>query len=206
MSDSVTSATPLGGREQVAVFEDPEHYGVMAEFRDVDSLLHAAEVVHKSGYVKWDTYSPFPVHGMDRVMDVKATCLPWIVLICGITGMIGGLFLVWYTNVSTLPVPDWLRGYPYIVSGKPFFSLPANIPVIFETTVLLSGFGTVIGMFWLNRLPRHHHPLLASERFRRATSDGFFIAIEAQDPLFDAKQTSQMLESLGATHVELVKD
>ena len=65
--------------------------------------------------------------------------------------------------------PVWLQGYPFQISGKPFWSLPAFIPVIFELTVLFSASGAVIGMLFLNRLPQLNHPLFTSEAFRRVT-------------------------------------
>ncbi len=80
-----------------------------------------------------------------------------------------------------------VRDYPYLISGKPFFSLPANIPVIFELTVLLAAITTVLGMLMLNGLPVWSHPLLKHPPFRRATADRFFIVIEARDPRFDGR-------------------
>ena len=179
-------------------------YGLMAEFAGVDELLRAAKAVRDAGYTRWDVHSPFPVHGMDAAMGLRATKLPLIVFIMGVSGTLGGLFLVWWTNATDFAVPHALRGYQYIISGKPIFSLPANIPVIFETTVLLAALGAVFGMLLMNGLPRLYHPLLARERFRRVTNDRFFISIEAADPLFDQAATAGMLLGLKAAHVEEV--
>ncbi len=76
-----------------------------------------------------------------------------------------------------------------IISGKPIFSLPANIPVTFELIILLSAFAAFVGALVLNGLPRFNNPLFKSERFRRVTADRFFIVIEAQDPAFDESRT-----------------
>ena len=179
-------------------------YGLMAEFAGVDELLRAAKAVRDAGYTRWDVHSPFPVHGMDAAMGLRATKLPLIVFIMGVSGTLGGLFLVWWTNATDFAVPHALRGYQYIISGKPIFSLPANIPVIFETTVLLAALGAVFGMLLMNGLRRLYHPLLARERFRRVTNDRFFISIEAADPLFDQAATAGMLLGLKAAHVEEV--
>jgi hypothetical protein len=92
--------------------------------------------------------------------------------------------------------------YPLIISGKPLFSLPANIPVTFESTILLSAICAFLGMLAFNRLPQYWHPVFSSERFRRATSDRFFISIEAADPKFSAEDTRRFLESVGSDHVE----
>jgi hypothetical protein len=80
------------------------------------------------------------------------------------------------------------------------------MPIIFELTVLLSAFGAFFGMWGRNGMPKLYHPLFKSARFRRVTSDRFFIVIEASDPKFDAEKTRALLESLGGIHVERVED
>jgi len=55
-------------------------------------------------------------------------------------------------------------------------------------------------------MPRLHHPLFKSRRFRRATQDRFFIVIEADDPRFDDVETRAFLESLGGLSIEAVND
>ncbi len=186
---------------------EPVLYGLLAEFDDPAALARAAAAVRQKGYTRWDAHSPFPVHGLDEAMGARRTRLPLIALIAGLCGLIGGLKLAWYTNASDLAfMPSFLRGYPFMISGKPVFSLPANIPVVFETTVLLAALGTVLGMLGLNRLPRLHHPLFASERFARATTDRFFIVIEARDPRFDRRAAAEFLRSLGAAAVEEVAE
>jgi mono/diheme cytochrome c family protein len=138
------------------------------------------------------------------------TKLPFIVLIGGITGMTAGLILQWWTNASNpvdfLWLPTWLQGYNFRISGKPDFSLPANIPVIFELTILLSAFATVGGMFVMNNLPWFYNALFTSRRFARVTNDRFFISIEARDPKFAESETYSFAESLGGTHVEKYYD
>lgn len=175
----------------------PKLVAILAEFDSVDSVLAAAEKVRDAGYKKWDVHTPFPVHGIDDAMGIKPTILPWLVLGGGITGCIGGLVLAWYTNAFE---------YPFLTSGKPQFSLPANIPVVFETTVLLAAFGAVFGMLGLNRLPWHYNPLFRKKGFARVTNDRFVVVIEATDPLFDQTRTGELLGSLGAICVQEVED
>lgn len=177
------------------IAEGPEVFGVLAEFTSPEALVNAAREVAEAGYTRWDCHAPFPVHGLDAAMKIRRTFLPWLVLGGGLTGFIVGL-----------GVQLWMNGvdYPLIISGKPLFSVPANIPITFELTVLLSAFGAFFGMLVLNNLPMHSHPLHANERFRRATSDRFFISIEARDPKFSADDTATFLAALGAQSVEVV--
>jgi mono/diheme cytochrome c family protein len=176
--------------------EERRLHSVMAEFTDVNSLMAAAERVRDAGFRKWDCHTPFPVHGLDDAMGVKMTRLPWVVLAMGLTGCGLGLLLQWWTNAYD---------YPYIISGKPLFSLPANIPVTFEVTVLFSAFTAFFAMWIMNDLPRWFSPLSRKKRFARATDDRFFVVIEAADPQFDGVRTSEFLNGLGAASVEEVE-
>jgi hypothetical protein len=94
--------------------------------------------------------------------------------------------------------------YPLVISGKPFFSWQAFVPVTFEVGVLFGALGAVLGVFALCRLPMHWHPLFGSREFERATNDGFFISIEAWDPKFDVRASGDLLKQAGAVHVETV--
>jgi hypothetical protein len=171
-------------------------YGVLAGFANPADLIDAANGVREAGYVHWDTYSPFPVHGLERAMGLRDTRLPWITLIAGLIGCGTAVLMQWWMNA---------KDYQLVISGKPFFSLPAFIPITFELTVLFSALATVAGMFFLCDLPRLFHPTFRSATFRRVTTDGFFVCIEARDAQFDPQGTADFLRSLGSTSVELLE-
>ncbi len=172
-------------------------YGLVAVFVEPGDLIAGCECVRDVGYRKWDAHTPFPVHGLDGAMGIRGSRLPWLVLCGGLTGLFGALLMQWWMNAVD---------YPFLISGKPLFGLPAVVPVAFELTILLSAVTTFVGMLALNGLPRHHHPLFSSPHFRRATSDRFLIVIEAADPLFDAAKTRALLESLTGAEVAEVED
>src|SRR5690349_3713157 len=116
-------------------------YGLMAEFDDPDDLIKAAEHARNAGYERMDAYTPYPVHGLDEALGVRQTRLPFIVLLGGIAGGVGGYGLQYWASVIE---------YPYNVGGRPFHSWPSFIPITFETTILLAAFGAVFGMLALN--------------------------------------------------------
>ncbi len=188
----------------------PRLQGLLVEFESPGALVTAAERVRDAGYRHWDTHSPFPVHGIDEAMGIRPTRLPWLVFLLGLAGCGGGLALQWWTNATSakqFPFLDViLQGYDYVISGKPIFSLPANIPVTFETTVLAAALAAVIGMLAMNNLPSWANPLLASQRFRRVTSDRFFLTIAARDPQFDEQRTHALLSGLGGVAVERIEE
>ncbi len=168
-------------------------WGVLAEYENPALIYHAAEKVRDAGYTKWDSCVPFPVHGLDKAMGVKPSKLPWAVLLVGLSG--SALMLFFET---------WASGnsYPFIVGGKPLFSLPAFVPVWYEITVLSSCVTAFLANWIMNGLPQPYHPAFASKAFERATDDKFFIMIEASDEKFDLEQTKALLKTAGATNVE----
>jgi hypothetical protein len=174
----------------------PRPFGVLAEFDTADRLVRAARVVRDGGYRRWDCHTPFPVHGLAAAMGMRDTRLPWVVLGAGVAGAGIAILMQWWMNAVD---------YPLNVSGKPLFSLPAQIPIAFEVTILFSALAAFFGMFAFNGLPRFHHPVFTSERFRRATSDRFFIVIEASDPAFDLDRTPDLLRQAGGRSIELLE-
>src|SRR6185503_454286 len=92
--------------------------------------------------------------------------------------------------------------WPWNISGKPTWSIPANIPIAFETTILLSVLTAFFGMWILNKLPQVWHPYFRLDRFGRATDDAFLLGIEAKDERFDAAATTRLLKEAGALEIE----
>ena len=174
---------------------DKRIYCLLAEFKDPKALMNAAESIKNEGYIDFDCYSPFPIHGLDDAMGLSRSIIGYIVGIGCIVGATAGLGLQWWS--STIE-------YPIIISGKPFFSWQAYMIITFVLMVLGGAFSALIGMFHLNRMPTFHHPLFNSENFKKATDNGFFMSIEYKDPLFDLEGTKEFLESLGSISIEEV--
>jgi mono/diheme cytochrome c family protein len=168
-------------------------YGVLAEYDTPGELIEAAKKVRDAGYTEFDCYSPFPVHGIDEAMGIKRTILPLVIFGGGFTGTIGGLLLQWYCNAY-----QW----GWNISGKPTWSIPANIPIAFETTILFAVLTSFFGMWMFNKLPQVWHPLFRSDRFLHVTDDAFLIGIEASDKRFDHEATTSLLRDAGAIGIE----
>jgi len=175
---------------------EPLH-AILAEFATPRDLYHAAEKVRDAGYLKWDTYTPFPIHGMEEAMGFKYTILPVMVACGGLVGAGLGFLMQW-----------WMAGVDYqmVTQGKPFFSWQAFIPITFECGILFAAFTSIIGMLAMNGLPRWHHPLMKKERFLSSSDDKFFVCIESGDKNFHPEKTRQLLEQAGATSIELVEE
>jgi hypothetical protein len=172
-------------------------YGVVGEFERPEALVRAgAHMHHKRGFTKLDAHSPFPIHGIDDAIGVPPSKLGYIVFLCGIFGFASAVLMIWYTSAVD---------YPLVIGGKPLFAWEFSVPVLFELTVLLASFGAVVGMLFLNGLPRFYHPVLNFSRFAGATDDRFLLVVEAADPRFDVKEVQQLLTELGASRVEVIE-
>lgn len=172
-------------------------YGMLAEFAHPGELVKAAKAAKEAGYKRFDTHSPFPIHGMDKAMGLPNSKVGFITLGGGIAGLSLAIWLQWWTSAVE---------YPINISGKPFFAWEPSIPIMFELTVLFAALATVGGMLAMNGLPRPYNPLFYSNNFARVTDDAFFLHIAANDSRFDLEETERFLKQIGASRVEVLHD
>jgi hypothetical protein len=165
----------------------PTLHGLMAEFDNPDALVAAAEQARLAGYRQMDAYTPIPIEELSEALGLRRTRLPKLVFMGGLLGGIGGYSLEYYCAAI---------GYPLNVGGRALNSWPQFIPVTFETTVLGAALCCFVGMWALNRLPQPYHPVFNVPAFARASTDRFFLCIEATDPRFDVSATKRFLEDL----------
>src|ERR1700687_2623709 len=170
-------------------------YGLMAEFGDPNELIAATRSTREAGYRVMDAYSPMPIEGLHDALGEGPSKLPLIVLVGGVIGGVSGYTLQWWASTMA---------YPLNVGGRPLHSWPAFIPVTFECTILVAALSCVLGMLALNGLPMPYHPGFNVPRFALASRNRFFLCIEATDPKFDRRKTSDFLESLEANEVSEV--
>ena len=172
-------------------------YGILAEFDSPAAILSAAEIVRDAGYSRWDVFTPFPIHGMDKVMGLKNSLVGWVSLFMGGGAFLSVVGLIWFCNAFD---------YPLIIGGKPMFSVPMTFVPAYIMMIMGGAVGALIGMFAFNELPRYHHPLFASERFALVSRDKFSLLIGSTDPKFSETETRKLLESLGGAHIEIIED
>jgi molybdopterin-containing oxidoreductase family membrane subunit len=175
----------------------PQPYAVLAQFNTSADILHAAQKVRDAGFTRWDVFTPFPLHGLDKAMGLRTSRVGWFAFLGGATGYTFGMLMIWYMNAFD---------YPIVVGGKPMFSPFYPFVPCFELTILLGSFGAALGMLFLNRLPRLHHPLLKHRRFAQVTHDKFYLVIETSDPSFSQTATPSLLRAAGSQVIELVEE
>ena len=172
-------------------------WGLLAQFKTSDELLHAARRAYADGYRRLDAYSPYPVPDLAEAIGFRRNSVPLVCLIGGLLGGSAAYILQYWINVIA---------YPLNVGGRPLHAWPSFIPPTFEMAVLFAGFGAFFGMWALNGLPMPFHPLFNSKRFESVTRDGFFLSIESNDVKFDLETTRAFLLSVNAASVEEVPD
>ena len=172
-----------------------QHVGLLAEFSDPGALVHAVEDLREKGYSQIDTFSPFPIHGMDRAMGLPVSKLGFMVFGGAATGTFLGWALQWWTSEVD---------YAINISNKPLFAWESSVPIMFELTILFAALTAVGGMLALNGLPKPYNPLFHSDRFGRATDDAFFVHVSVRDGVYSRASTADDLHALGAMSVEYV--
>lgn len=172
-------------------------HGYLCEVQNPKELIELSKKVRDSGYTNFDTYSPFPIHGIDKAMGLPPSIVPWLSL----TGCLIGLS-------AAIALQIWTNGIDYKIalSGKPFAALPAFVPVTFELTILFTAFFTVFGMFGLNQLPTWYKPIFNNDSIKKATCSGFFLSISSSDKNFDEEKTKLFLKKSGGNNIERIEE
>jgi hypothetical protein len=161
-------------------------YGTVAEFGDATALVKAAEATRREGYRQMEAYTPYPIQDLYEIIPGH-NFVPPIVLIGGLIGAAVAWSMEYYIAAID---------YPINVGGRPLYSWPMFIPILFERTVLFAGTFALFGTLGLCGFPRPHFPLFNLPDFNGATSSRFFLCIEKRDPLYDTESTAGFLHGL----------
>ena len=169
----------------------PYYLGIFENEQDV---LSATRKSREAGYTIHDVFTPYAVHGLDEAMGLKRNLLTWVCLGFALAGL---LFAVWFQF--------WIGSinWPLNVGGRPFNSLPAYLPVMFELTVLVGGVGVVVVMLARNRLYPGKQEQLVD---RAVTNDRFVIVLREEDASFDPKDVEQLWAQDGVVETREVKE
>jgi hypothetical protein len=163
---------------------------VVGSFDDEAVLFPAVKKVRRAGYKIYDVFTPFAIHGLDKEMGLRYTSLHIAGFIYGITGTATALgFITWALTV------DW----QIVFGGKPFFSLPAWIPITFELTVLFASVGMVLTFCYLCQMA----PFVKKDHFNLRSSDDLFVmALECTEKTNETEVVN-FLQNLGAKDVKI---
>ncbi len=171
-------------------------HSVTAIFDTPDEIIHASKETVKAGYTKFDTNTPYPVHGIEKAMGLRPSFLGFFTLFLGLSGAaVAFSFIYWVSAID----------YPLIIGGKPFFSWPAFVPVTFEVTVLSAAVGTVLALIALFfKFPNNSHALHDTDYMKKVSSDKFGMCIVSIDKKFDESKVTEFLKSIGGKDVQTI--
>jgi hypothetical protein len=162
-------------------------YGLVAEFEDPSTLVEAAREVKKHGYHHFEAYTPYPIKALDKIIP-SGNLVPFFTLLGGLLGAATAWSMEYYIAAID---------YPINVGGRPLYSWPSFIPILFELTVLCASLFCFFGTLALCRFPKPHYPLFNLPQFLNASSNRFFLCIETCDPMYEPGFTAQFLNALG---------
>lgn len=163
--------------------------GIAGIFLDEQTVVAAAQKVRESGFSKFDAISPYPIHAMEAACGIQRSPIPYVTFGAGVIGLLSGLALTYYTSVV-----DWAVN----IGGKPMFSLPAFIPIIFELTVLFAALSSVGAFFYLCGMPKGDVPTIDKD----LTCHKFAIFIPENEAGYNSERVEALLKNLGAVEIK----
>ncbi|MFN7453074.1 MAG: DUF3341 domain-containing protein [Pseudobdellovibrionaceae bacterium] len=163
--------------------------GLAAIFLTEEQILEATRKTRERGFTKFEAISPYPIHGMEEAAGIKRSWIPYVTFVMGVFGLSAGLLLTWWTSAV-----NW----PLNVGGKPLFSLPAFIPILFELTILFAALSSVAAMFYACGLPKVNPPIIDKD----LTCHKFAIFIPEDDTGYEESKVQEFFKSLGASEIK----
>lgn len=160
---------------------------VLALFLDPERLLAAIKAVREQGYRGIDAYTPYPVHGLSDALGLKISWMPRVTKTAFFVGAgLGFTFEAW--------TMAW--AWPLNIAGKPYISVPAYMPVTFESGILIAGISTFIAVLIAGRLRpapdfKNLDDSLTNDRF------GLYVPVRP----YEQANVQELLTSLGAEEV-----
>ena len=157
-------------------------------WKDEEVFLTAARELRARGYRHLHAITPFPVHGLEGILGIRRSWIPYVTFVFGLGGCGLGVWFTWWTSAVS---------WPLIVGGKPFWSLPAFVPVIFECTILFGALASVAALFYACGLPSIDPPVLHKD----LSSHQFALYIKLKDKKTSTEELKQTFKGLGAKTV-----
>lgn len=139
---------------------------VFGLYNDEEDLIKAIKEAKAEHLDIYDVYTPFPVHGLDPVLELEESRLHQAGFIYGALGTMTA-----FLGMTWIFTKDW----PNVFGGKPYWSVPAFIPITFELTVLFAAIGMTVTFYIINGLG----PGVVNQHLDdRITDDKFCLAFD----------------------------
>lgn len=171
------------------VFKDKPKKVIAGIWLEEKDLVAAAKKARDAGYEKMEAILPYPSHHIDEALGIPRSFIPYITFAMGLTGCAFGTWFTWWVSAV-----DWSLN----IGGKPFWSLPAFIPIIFECTILFAALSSVGALLFLSGLPAIDPPIIDPD----LTSHKFALFVTEEDKKYDPAKIEAFFKELGADEVK----
>jgi hypothetical protein len=171
--------------------EEPKY--IKAFYTDEEDLIEGIKALKEKQIEIYDVLTPFPVHGLDKILGYKRSRISRVGFIGGAIGAITGfVFQAWV----------FTRGYPMNIGGKPFFAVPSFIPVTFELAVLFAAFSMVFAFLIRSKLGPGAKNIIHDERI----TDDRFVVLTGFSGGENAELIKNTLSDTGASDITVKND
>jgi Protein of unknown function (DUF3341) len=141
-------------------------------FPSADDAVVAARKLRELGFCGLEAYTPYEVRELEPFLGIRRTRIARVALSGGAVGALFAYGILWYCNAYDFPIN---------VGGRPMNSLPADVPIVFETTVLFSALSIFFTTLVRSGLPRLHRPVFELAGFERASIDEYWVGVDAHE-------------------------
>ncbi|MGF1553268.1 MAG: DUF3341 domain-containing protein [Paracoccaceae bacterium] len=172
-------------------------HSFLARFDGPEALDRAVERAIEEGYVAIEACSPVPLPRIETRLGHDERRVSRIALVAAIAAGAAMYAFMYWTSV---------HAYVFHVGGRPYHAAPPFVMVTVATMLLTGVVAAFVAIVRLNDFPKPYHPMFNAPDFARASDDGFFLAIGANDPRFDAEKTWAFLESLEPAKVSEARE
>lgn len=154
-------------------------------FNDESLLLQALKKLQSEGVNIKDIYGPNPDHDLMKALT-KESPLPYISVLTGIFTIVGAFAFIYYVTVID---------YPLMYGGKPIFSFPPMVVILFLLCILVTGGVTTFAFLGMEQLFPGKKAKLAGPR---VLDDRFYLEL---DQNFNPEEIKGWLKELGAEEI-----
>jgi len=173
----------------IAMARPASRRGVAGIWTDEHKMVEAAAKVHAAGFTQIEAISPFPLHGIDDAIGIPRSFIPWVTFTFGLAGFSFGTWFTWWASSVNWAV---------IIGGKPMWSLPAFVPIMFECTILFAALSSVGALIVVCGLPQVDPPVIDPA----LSSHKFGIWVPEGSKNFNGPQLEQIFRDHGAVDIK----
>lgn len=161
-------------------------------FDSDEKIVRAATKAREIGVPADEAYTPFPVHGIDELLEIRPSQLPKVCLVGGVTGLSIGFLFQFLTHAIY---------WPMNIGGKTFTAFPAMVPICFELTILLAGVSTFFAFLYFCGM----HPFKTSPFWGLQTENDRFALAFDLGPDSDSQKIRAILKEEGVLEMREIE-